>query len=206
MFRSLVIAMLILFSRMISALSPLPYSSPDLSVYIQKALQISPDANLPSCPLGGEAKGVCMQNISLPFCGEIISYTSACVPPRPGWTAEAKDAELAKVFEANVAGRVAAETSATQGDSFAVIRFAQNPDCVRAYKAALCWANFPQCGAPLVCQSACEHYFSACRFESSNCYHSWPFPPSPVGNLSCTGSGFRSGVSLVFLFLIYLLA
>ena len=147
---------------------------------------------------------MCTANASLPFCGSVIKYTSVCVPVRPGWNALAKDAELESQFNAVVAARQAAEASATAGDNFAVIRFSQNIDCVNAFKSAMCWANFPQCGAPLVCTAACTNYFQACRFEQPDCYPSWPFPPASTGNYNCTGAGSRSSVSLVFLLLIYL--
>ena len=196
-----------------AAFSRYPYTPPDLATLISSLQSaVSPDAGYPQCSLGASsaASGVCLQNLTLPFCGKYITYSSVCVPARPGWSAGAKDAELAAQVQSVVRSRVAAETAATEGDTFTVIRFAQNPDCVSAYSAGVCWANFPQCGAALVCPAACENYFAACRFpDASGCHPSWPFPPSraaPAANQTCTGTGSCSKLSLVFLFLIYLVA
>lgn len=199
--------LLLLHLSLAASITPLGYTAPDLTAF-SSSRHPSPDTILQECPLGisTAAPGVCTTNASLPFCGAVINYTSVCVPVRPGWTALAKDAELQTQFNAAIAAREAAEAAATAGDNFTVIRFSQNPDCVNAFKSALCWANFPQCGAPLVCPAACTNYFQACRFAEANCYPSWPFPPAPTGSYNCTGAAGRSGFSLVFLFLIYLVS
>ncbi len=56
------------------------------------------------------------------------------------------------------------------GDEDTVERFTDNADCQAAYKAFLCYMNFPRCdesGASLIlCRSVCENFFRACRYAS----------------------------------------
>ena len=52
------------------------------------------------------------------------------------------------------------------------IRFNDNRDCENAFKAFMCYANFPRCdlatGLTLpVCKSACENFFISCGYEKN---------------------------------------
>ena len=191
---------------------------------------ISPDASnsaLCEIPLssGLTSSGVCV-NIgsapgntfpslgeSLPFCGEYLLFP-VCVPARqplfPGWDAVAKDSLLKTQFEKNVAARISLESQATIdttddgiNDLFIPVRFTQNLDCVRAFKKALCFANFPRCGTQSlpVCPATCSSFEASCRyFTGEVCHNGWPFEMSRSANLSslnstevvCTGSAFGS--------------
>jgi len=53
--------------------------------------------------------------------------------------------------------------------AYVQVRFTSNPECITAYKNALCWYNFPKCGnynesLPL-CKSSCESYYGACGYK-----------------------------------------
>merc|ERR1711964_641116 len=84
------------------------------------------------------------------------------------WNVASKDALLGRHFKTAVEQRIAREMAVTP-DEYVPVRFTNNPDCVAAYKNALCWYNFPKCGnynqsLPL-CRSTCDNYFAACGFK-----------------------------------------
>ena len=192
-----------------SYITPLSIVAANLSEYRPSLISVS--AALPSCelPLGsGLQNGVCasVNTSQLSFCGEFLDY-QVCQPPAqplwPAWTVAAKDALLASQFQATVSARIAEEVALAKAaagpdpqEEFVTVRFAQNSDCVLAFKRALCWANFPKCGNSQsypVCQTSCENYFKACRFKNTDICKSnplWPvLSPSPVSfnSTACTG-------------------
>lgn len=124
-----------------------------------------------------------------PFCSSFIKY-SACVPkydplspsrdfPDGRWfnnTMTAKDSWVQQYFETVVAYRLQIEGEKDlqkQGiDEYGnkgspVPRFTDNRNCEKAYKAYMCYINFPRCddgGNSLVtCRSACENMMVACE-------------------------------------------
>jgi len=48
-------------------------------------------------------------------------------------------------------------------------RFYRNPDCEDAFKAYMCYINFPRCdddgNSLIMCRSACENLMTACKYE-----------------------------------------
>ena len=55
---------------------------------------------------------------------------------------------------------------------FIKVRFAQNDECLTAYKRLLCWQNFPSCESGNrsvgLCRTACESYHKACLFDTND--------------------------------------
>ncbi|CAM9918543.1 unnamed protein product, partial [Choristocarpus tenellus] len=129
------------------------------------------------------------RSANTPFCGNFIKY-SVCVPkydPLPPsrefqngrWfnnTASQKDKWIEEYYNIVVESRLAVEGDKTlqkQGiDEYGnrgapVPRFTDNPDCQRAYKAYMCYINFPRCNdkgdSMVTCRSACENLMVACQ-------------------------------------------
>lgn len=51
------------------------------------------------------------------------------------------------------------------------MRFTKSPECADAYKAFMCYLNFPRCDGSgsslLMCRSACENFFKACNYPKA---------------------------------------
>mmetsp|Transcript_7798 Transcript_7798/g.17108 ORF Transcript_7798/g.17108 Transcript_7798/m.17108 type:complete len:410 (+) Transcript_7798:95-1324(+) len=166
------------------------------STMMENAMDLSPlqpeqwseDLGRAACELpaaSGVMSGVCTDNATvlqekISFCADVVPYR-ACIPadqPLWGtWSAEHKDALLAKLFKRMVDKRMAREMNVTP-DVYVEIKFLSNPECISALKRALCWYNFPKCSnnnrsLPL-CTSSCEQYYQACRYK----------PDAPGGSFS----------------------
>jgi len=144
-----------------------------------RPIQWSEDLERASCELpaaSGVKSGVCTDNETvlqerISFCADVVPYR-ACIPadqPLWGtWSATQKDMLLSKLFKRMIDKRMAREMNVTP-DVYVEVKFLSNPECVSALKRALCWYNFPKCSfdnrsLPL-CQSSCEAYYRACRYE-----------------------------------------
>ena len=200
---------IILFSSIFAYLTPYSINPTNLTNF--RTFSISPSASLPSCqlPIGSGLKmGVCGSAPELPFCGEFIDF-NICQPPVqslwPEWTAIAKDAVLAEQFSKVVETRISEEKALAKAadgpepqEEFITVRFAQNQDCVLAFKRALCWANFPRCGESgksyPVCQTSCENYFKSCRFNSNPCGSNPLWPLSGGSDISSNSTACTGGV------------
>ena len=124
------------------------------------------------CVIAGVDAGQCISESEFaavaPFCASVVRY-AACVPaPQRGFavpTAAEKDAWVAAAV-ANMSGSPAVETL-----------FEKSSDCGSSYRAFACYLAFPRCddgGASLlVCTSACENYFRACKYPTDmyRCYN-----------------------------------
>lgn len=131
----------------------------------------------------------------MPYCGRYIAnYYSPCVPSRPSdeWASpdanfqfgrlmkgetketmtdvasiQTKDKWVEETVTSTIQSRI--ELEREQGSSH--YHFYQNKDCQEAFARYSCWLNFPRCdeffenSLPL-CQSACENFFRACKFET----------------------------------------
>jgi len=53
-----------------------------------------------------------------------------------------------------------------------MVHFFKNTQCQEAYKSYFCYLNFPRCDEAqntlLLCRSACENFFQACRYPKSD--------------------------------------
>lgn len=130
----------------------------------------------------------------MPFCAPYVQYP-ACLPqpqlipplrdfPRGRWfnhTTDKKDMWISEQATAHIAYREGLEQNetliATARNEFGeagtiTLRFTKKPDCVNAFQAFFCYANFPRCdlttGQTLpMCKSACENFFTACGYETT---------------------------------------
>lgn len=140
--------------------------------------QFSKDHLSQSCEIpanSGHYTGVCANDVGklreqLTFCKDVVLYR-ACVPPHQplwdSWTVKEKDALIGRLFKKAVEARMTREMNRTP-NSYVHVRLTTNPECVTAFKNALCWYNFPKCGnfnesLPL-CESSCESYFKGCGY------------------------------------------
>jgi len=143
---------------------------------------LSRDLRGSSCDIpanSGLGSGVCSDSVAsvrgqVSFCKDSIRYR-ACLPahqpPWDGWNATAKDRLLSDLFKSMVEARLAREMN-NSPDEYVERKLLSNPDCVMALRNLLCWYNFPKCddrnrSLPL-CQTVCENYYRACKFESSS--------------------------------------
>lgn len=184
-------------------------------------LERSEDSVHPFCelPVGSnQLTGICVEPADFPgelnFCQDVVKYR-ACIPPRqplwPSWNLTAKDNVLGKLFKQAVDRRLAKELAPVTTE-FIKVRFAQNDECLTAYKRLLCWQNFPSCESGNrsvgLCRTACESYHKACLFDTNDgtaaispyteCEVSFPRPPFRNGTANerdkllpgpdCTGS------------------
>eukprot|EP00622_Pseudochattonella_farcimen_P004962 FR740485.1.p1 GENE.FR740485.1~~FR740485.1.p1 ORF type:complete len:216 (+),score=11.38 FR740485.1:59-649(+) len=129
----------------------------------------------------------------MPFCGSRVDY-KVCVPeqksmppdrnfPNGRWTnstIRAKDDWLREMHTGNVHWRIDLETDKSleeeklnewgeESKNGIIPRFFQSKDCKNAYKALVCWINFPRCdqfgNSLAVCRTGCENFFKTCLYE-----------------------------------------
>ena len=197
-------------------LTEVPYVSPDLNMFIPPERSV--DSEYPSCtlPFGSrqEDMGVCVPKEyyadQMTFCAEFVNYRT-CVPPlQPlwsDWNVKMKDEVLEAEFKKTVDERIRQEMKKDQAGNYIPVKFAQNMDCIEAFKKALCWANFPSCGEDgtsfPVCRQACEHFMTACKYSDFSLCDANPYWPlygistqMDMNAAQCTGSAFRLTVSL----------
>lgn len=136
--------------------------------------KVSPDCLKPKCEIparSGEFVGACQPyefvQTQLKFCRSRVCY-DACVPVKqyllPDWNLRAKDLLVEKLFKNLVEKRI--EREVNDSDIITPSYFTYNPDCIEAFKDALCYLNFPKCGCrqeslPL-CTSVCQNYYKSC--------------------------------------------